>query len=133
MAAPANAARYIVPRAIWVWVNLLQVDVANQSLRPEEDEINKPWRPIPSNLISQSSAYTLRCALVPFCILLSVALRVPEAGIALAIAIYFYHELDGASHWYTKNLCNAAGYASFNAGASMVLRSKSYVFVATAR
>ncbi|KAI0746386.1 UbiA prenyltransferase family-domain-containing protein [Daedaleopsis nitida] len=121
MAAPPHTAHLLLVRIIWIWLHLLQVDVANQSLRPDEDEVNKPWRPIPSSRITRSSARALRWTLLPTCLALSFILRVPMAGGVLCIANLLYHELALDGFWLTKNLCNAVGYACFNAGASRVL------------
>ena len=127
-AASADAVRFIVPRTLWVWMNLLHANVANQCLSLDEDMLNKRWRPIPSKRISQRSAHILRWALVPACVIISFVLRVPVPAAVLAVDIYIHEELNGASHWFTKNLCNAVGYACFNAGASLVCCGRFHEF-----
>ena len=128
VAARGEAIHLIVARTIWVWFNLLQVDVANQSLHPEEDKINKPWRPIPDGRIQQTHARALRWFLLPACLALSVLFRVPAAGAILTVANLCYHELGFDSHWFTKNLCNAVGYSCFNAGSSLVMAGTCSLF-----
>ncbi|KAI0644115.1 UbiA prenyltransferase family [Trametes meyenii] len=113
--------RQVLLRGAWVWLGLLQVDVANQIINPAEDMINKPWRPLPAKRISHKHAFILRWLTPAVWIALSFILHVPAAGIALTISNIFYHELGGAEHWLSKNICNAAGYASFNAGATGIM------------
>ncbi|KAI0690563.1 UbiA prenyltransferase family-domain-containing protein [Cerioporus squamosus] len=127
IAAPTGAPHHILPRIIWIWINLLEINIANQSLDGEEDAMNKPWRPIPSKRISQSTARTLRWTLLPICFALSCAFRVPKACLLLHIGNICYHDFGLASHWATKSLCNALAYAAFNGGASMVMCDKSVV------
>ncbi|EEB93539.1 hypothetical protein MPER_07786 [Moniliophthora perniciosa FA553] len=86
----------------------------------EEDLINKPYRPIPSGLISVESTYTLRWALVPMCLYLSWNYGVLYAGISLTLATLFYNEFGLDSHWHSKSLLNAIGIASWNAGAASI-------------
>ena len=116
---------------VWTWLHLLQICVSNQSLAPDEDALNKSWRPIPSGLISVVYARTLRWILLPLCFSLSVYLEVPGHGISLALAFLAYNELHLNSHWFMRNICCAWGYASFNAGASTIAAGVFYVFNAT--
>ena len=88
---------------------------------PGEDASNKPWRPIPSGLISVGHARALRWVLLPACFFLSVRLKVYWQGISLALAFLAHNELHLHSHWLMRNVCNAWGYASFNAGASAIV------------
>jgi 4-hydroxybenzoate polyprenyltransferase len=107
---------------LWTWLHLLQFCVSNQSLNPEEDVLNKPWRPIPSGIVSVLNARILRWILLPLCLSLSIMMSLEALwqGISLAIAFIAYNELHLHSHWLTRNACNAWGYASFNAGASAI-------------
>ena len=113
----------------WTWIHLLQVCVSNQSMGgEEEDALNKPWRPIPSRLISVTHARTLRWILLPFCLFLSLCLGAHWPSISLALASLAYQELQFDSHALLRNLCSAWGYASFNAGSAMIAAGTSYVF-----
>jgi len=105
---------------LWTWLHLLQFCVSNQSLNPEEDTLNKPWRPIPSGVVSVVNARILRWILLPICLSLSISLEAHWQGISLAIAFIVHNELHLHSHWLLRNACNAWGYASFNAGASAI-------------
>lgn len=106
--------------AVWVWLHLLQFCAANQALSPEEDALNKPYRPIPAGLISIRGARVLRWLLVPVCLALSWALDVIHPGISLAISFIVYNELGLDSYWYTKNFLNAVGLVSWNIGAAKI-------------
>ncbi|RPD75877.1 hypothetical protein L226DRAFT_506546 [Lentinus tigrinus ALCF2SS1-7] len=121
MSAPTEATHHILPRITWIWVNLLDINIANQSLDADEDAMNKPWRPIPSKRISQGTARVLHWFLLPACLVLSYAFQVPMAGLLLHVVNVCYHDLGFSSHWVTKSLCNALAYAAFNGGASKVL------------
>lgn len=106
----------------WIWFNLLQFTVANQSTgkSPEEDALNKPNRPLPAKRISLSSARLLRWLLVPACILLSSIVGGLYGAIGIAVLNALYNEASWAGHWVTKNACNAGFYASFEYGATLV-------------
>ena len=82
--------------------------------------MNKPWRPIPSGIVSVANARILRWILLPLCLSLSISLEAHWQGISLAIAFIVHNELHLHSHWLMRNACNAWGYASFNAGASAI-------------
>src|SRR6266851_4180220 len=112
----------------WTWLHLLQTCVSNQSLDFEEDALNKPWRPVPSGLISVSGARTLRWILLPSCLFLSVYLETHGHSISLALATLVYNELHFHSHGLMRNVCSAWGYASFNAGAAMIATGTLYFF-----
>lgn len=107
---------------IWTWLFLLQFCAANQMFSPEEDAINKPYRPIPAGLISVRIAFILRWTLIPICLVLSVIYDVLYPGLSLTIAFLVYNELHGDSTWYTKNLLNAVGLVSWNVGAATITR-----------
>ena len=113
----------------WTWIHLLQLCISNQSLESEEDALNKPWRPIPSRLISVARARTLRWILLPLCLFVSLRLGAQWPSISLVLATLAYHELQFDSHVILRNLCNAWGYASFNAGAAMIASGTSHVFL----
>ncbi|RDX41979.1 hypothetical protein OH76DRAFT_1489033 [Lentinus brumalis] len=120
-AAPPETMHHIIPRLTWIWVNLLEFNLANQTVDADEDAMNKPWRPIPSKRISQSTARSLRWILLPICFLISCAFRVPLDCLVIHIGNICYHDFGFASHWVGKNLVNGLGLAAFNGGASMIM------------
>ncbi|KAJ7756756.1 UbiA prenyltransferase family-domain-containing protein [Mycena maculata] len=115
---------YRLPHVVfWIWLHLLQFDVSNQTLQPEEDAMNKQDRPLPSKRISLSQAVILRWVLIPMCGALSVCYSVETvyASIALVMLTIIYNELEAHSgHWLVRNTVNAAGFASFEVGATLV-------------
>ena len=102
----------------WVWLYLLQFCVSNQSISPDEDALNKPWRPIPSGRITVSDSRWLRWMLLFACLILSFHHNVIGPAVALTLGIWINNELRLDNHWLTRGICNALGYASFNAGAT---------------
>ncbi|KAJ3760828.1 UbiA prenyltransferase family-domain-containing protein [Lentinula raphanica] len=113
--SPINSSK-LLAALFWTWLHLLQFCVSNQSLHTEEDTLNKPWRPIPSNLILVSTTRQLRWSLLPVCIWLSVYHRITSIGVLLSLAFMAHNEFGFGSHWLLRNACNAWGYAMFNAG-----------------
>lgn len=104
----------------WVGLHLLQFCVSNQCVNPEEDENNKPWRPIPAGHISIAAARRLRWMLPIPCLLLSARLGVVAPGATLILATFVHNDLQLGSIWYLRNALNAVGYGAFNIGATLV-------------
>ncbi|KAI0828274.1 UbiA prenyltransferase family-domain-containing protein [Trametes gibbosa] len=117
-AAPISSTSQLVPRAIWIWIHLLQFCLSNQCLSPAEDASNKPWRPIPSGRITVGSARLLRWTMLVVCLLVSAHYGVVAQSIALALGTLAHNELGMDAAWLPRNVCNAVGYAAFNAGAT---------------
>ncbi|ESK83135.1 hypothetical protein Moror_15019 [Moniliophthora roreri MCA 2997] len=105
---------------VWIWTFLLQFCAANQIYSIDEDLANKPYRPIPSGLISVQFTYVVRWGLVPVCLYLSWVHQVFYAGLSLTLAFIFYNELGLDSYWYSKSLLNAIGIVSWNVGAALI-------------
>ena len=101
-------------------MHLLQFCMSNQCVGLQEDAANKPWRPIPSRRITVAAARHLRWALLAVCLVLSARSGVLLASAGLAFATLAYNELRLDSHWASRHVCNALGYAAFNAGATYV-------------
>ncbi|KAH9017383.1 UbiA prenyltransferase family-domain-containing protein [Lactarius pseudohatsudake] len=131
LASPSTTPDRMLFAMLWTWLHLLQFCVSNQSLDPEEDSSNKPWRPIPSSLISVDNARNLRWMLLPLCISVSVRLEVYWQGMSLALAFLAHNEFGLHSHLFMRNICNAWGYASFNAGAFAIASGQSTVTTRT--
>ncbi|KAI0662475.1 UbiA prenyltransferase family-domain-containing protein [Cubamyces menziesii] len=117
-ASPDDSSAHVGQRALWIWLHLLQFCVSNQRLSPQEDATNKPWRPIPAGRLSMTSATWLRWALLPACLTLSIHYDVVLPSVALALGTLAHNEFGMDSQWLPRNVCNAVGYAAFNAGAT---------------
>jgi len=134
--APLTNIAHLPHTIFWTWFHVLQFDVSNQTLDPEEDEHNKKDRPLPSKRITYRNAVILRWALVPACWTLSAcySLQTMYASMALVALTIIYDELGAhAGHWAVRNLVNALGFVSFEVGASLVAGNNRHYLDNTAR
>ena len=123
VAAPLYSLQRIPHIVLWIWLHILQFDVANQCISPEEDKLNKADRPLAAGRITVRQAVILRWALLPICLLVSLSYSrsVLFASIAMAALTILYNELQvHAAHWSIRNLMNAVGYATFETGATLI-------------
>ncbi|THH21270.1 hypothetical protein EW146_g250 [Bondarzewia mesenterica] len=120
LSAPSTSIDCLLAAIVWTWLGLLQFCVSNQTMNFEEDMSNKPWRPIPSQLIDVPTARMLRWILLPICLVLSIHDDVFWPGVGLSVAFLTHNELDLGSHWFLRSVCNSWGYAMFNAGAANI-------------
>ncbi|KAI0062573.1 hypothetical protein BV25DRAFT_1803812 [Artomyces pyxidatus] len=134
-AAPISGLDRLPHVMFWIWFHLLQFDVSNQSLQPEEDMLNKAYRPIPSGRITLRNAVRLRWLLVPTCWALSALYSTEVLGASMAFITFtiLYNERSGHSgHFLIRNLVNAAGYAAFETGATLIAGGNSHTLDRTA-
>ncbi|EIW74576.1 hypothetical protein CONPUDRAFT_67066 [Coniophora puteana RWD-64-598 SS2] len=89
-------------------------------MNPQEDVLNKPWRPIACGLISLGSARVLRWPVLALCLAYSYILGVFWFSIALVLAFFFNNDLGFDSHWLGRGVWVAYGYAMFDLGAARV-------------
>jgi len=108
---------------------MLQFNVSNQLVDPEEDGKNKSWRPIPAGLISIRDATILRWLITPMCLWLSAShgTYVLVVSVILASLIIWYNELHGHEHWLSKNVMTALGYGLFELGGTLIAGCKSSI------
>ncbi|KAJ6477561.1 hypothetical protein C8R45DRAFT_1054526 [Mycena sanguinolenta] len=107
-----------VPQCLaWTYLNLLQFCVSNQRkpLAITEDAVNTPWRPMPAEW-----------SLLPACLTISWAYDATVPGITLSTIILLHNEFGMDSHWLTRSILNAAGYATFDCGATLIARSDAF-------
>ncbi|ETW81165.1 hypothetical protein HETIRDRAFT_319757 [Heterobasidion irregulare TC 32-1] len=134
-AAPLCGLARLPQSVFWIWLHLLQFDVSNQTLSPEEDEVNKQDRPLPSKRITLRNAIFLRWVLIPACWALSAfySREVLWASMSLVLFTVIYNECSAhAGHWLVRNVVNAAGFASFEAGATLIAGPNSHTLDTTA-
>lgn len=85
--------------------------------------MNKRDRPLPSGRISLAAAVRLCWALDPLCWLLSLCYTIETfwASVVLVALTILYDELGAHSgNYVVRNVVNAAGFAAFEMGATMV-------------
>lgn len=108
----------------WTWINLLAFTIDNQR-QPnavEEDKLNKPWRPLPSNRLSNDMATTLLFVAYPLAIVVGDLLGAPARTIGLLFFGVWYNDFKGAeTNWLIRNFLNACGIMLFNSGALQIL------------
>lgn len=120
-AAPLCDIRHLPGVIFWIWLHLLQFNVSNQLVDPEEDGKNKSFRPIPAGLISVRDATLLRWLLTPACWWLSASYSnyLFTVSFVLSSMILWYNELRGHEHWLSKNAMTALGYSLFELGGTL--------------
>ncbi|TGJ79167.1 hypothetical protein E0Z10_g9598 [Xylaria hypoxylon] len=119
MALPTRLLRVV----LWIWLQLLVLDLANQRLPDSiaEDIINKPWRPITSDRITAEGARRLLIASIAITLAASSYLGVTSETLLLFMFNWMYNDLGLAnSHWLLRNLMNALGITTIGAGATRV-------------
>lgn len=121
-AAPNLKLSYMPEAVIWLWLHLLQFNVSNQTMDPEEDQVNKRDRPLPSGRISFQAAQILRWTLVPICLLYSLlySVEVFYSSVVMIASTLIYNELGAHGQWLTRNLLNGLGVAAFELGTTLV-------------
>ena len=110
--------------AVWTWSNLFMEVIANQRLPVSvlEDSINKPWRPIPANRISQEESRCLLLRAIPVTVLLSWYLGVARECVAGIMFIWMYNDLGGSGEgWFTRNVLNAIALCTWYAAATAII------------
>lgn len=113
---------YLLTTVLWIWLILLTFCVSNQASTQSliEDQVNKPWRPIPSSRISVKQARILRWILVFVSLLVSAYLGNLVSATIFLLADLVYNDFGFSTWWFTKSLLNAVGYAGFQHGAVAV-------------
>nr|WBQ21649.1 hypothetical protein [Stachybotrys sp.] len=77
--------------------SLLLFDLANQYSPEsvEEDRINKPWRPIPSGLVTREQTRKAMLFVAPAALGLNYVLGVWNEGLLVQVLSYYYNDLNG--------------------------------------
>ena len=121
-AAPLSSPIRLIDTTFWIWLHLLQFNVANQVKAPNEDRVNKPFRPIPAGRITVHNATILRWALVPICLVYSTLYSPQLTWISLTILCLttWYNEHNGDRESFSKNLLTAIMYVLSELGGTLV-------------
>ena len=108
---------------LWIWMNLLPFAINNQR-QPEaiqEDALNKPWRTMPSQRLSQKAAKNLMLVFYLIAIIISFYLGNILQCLALVLLGHWYNDLRGAdANYFIRNFINACGFICFFSGALQV-------------
>ena len=98
------------------WLNLLIFDISNQRLPAAilEDRFNKPWRPLPSALITRTEADNLLLLAIPIVLAISYSLGLLRASIFLIALSWMNNDLGGGEEYWTRHALLAAAFAVYN-------------------
>lgn len=109
---------------VWIWLNLLVFDLANQRLPQSilEDSINKPWRALPSRRITSHEARQLLLAVLPLVLLVVYNwFGGVDETVTMMILTWMYNDLGGADeNMLVRNGINALGYMCYISGATKI-------------
>lgn len=125
--APLHSASRLLLGLLWIWMHQFMCNVSNQAHGEAEDAVNKPWRPLPAGRITQAQAVVLRWVVVSLCTWCSAMYGpgVVLSSMGLFVTTYLYDEMGLAGHHIGKNLCNIAGYTTFEIGATKTMGASS--------
>lgn len=108
---------------LWIWMNLLPFTINNQK-DPDamkEDEMNKPWRTLPSRRMTPRQAERLMLVLYPLAVGLSLRAGGVRQSVGLVVLGIWYNNFAGGdTNLFVRNLINAGGYVCFTSGAMEV-------------
>ncbi|VDB92140.1 unnamed protein product [Peniophora sp. CBMAI 1063] len=119
-AAPHTTPVYFARSIAWTFLQLLYFCIANQVFDPEEDALNKPWRPIPAGRITVRSANILRAAILPVCVALSWYWGVLPQCLVMILLGSAYNDFNIGAHWAPRHASVAVMYGALNSGAAHV-------------
>ncbi|MER7500920.1 UbiA family prenyltransferase [Nonomuraea pusilla] len=108
----AELPRVLAEALVYFWLFLCVHTLSNQATGVSEDQVNKPWRPIPSGLMTVRGAW-VRCGLAIAAFLLVGAAVGATTWTVLWLAMVglrTYRSL--IRHWYVKNPAIVVGAAA---------------------
>lgn len=103
------------------WYNVLNFDLANQRSDEsvKEDQINKPWRPIPSGRVTREQTRRSMLVTVPVALALNYSLGVWKEGVFIQILTWLYNDLKGGDE-VVRDLIISIAYGFFNHGSLQI-------------
>lgn len=112
------------PRALtWLWAVLMVFDINNQNSPAsiEEDQINKPSRPIASGRIHPTEASWLLQGIILLSLGLGYVTGVMQETVALFALYWAYDNQSGNENWFMRNLLAAGGYIFYALGSLTIV------------
>lgn len=126
--SPPSLASILTILPFILFYNILHLSIfsaSNQRLSASEDALNKPYRPIPSGLITSPQMTTLLFFLIPCALGHAYLLSTPEETALLIALTWMYNDLNGNTGFIRRSLLNAIAYGLCNSGALRVALSLS--------
>ncbi|KZV62338.1 hypothetical protein PENSPDRAFT_618041 [Peniophora sp. CONT] len=117
-AAPHTTPLYFSRGVCWTFLQILYFCIANQVFDPEEDALNKPWRPIPAGRISVRGANILRAVILPVSTVYSWYCGTLPQCFAMTILGSAYNDFNLGAHWAPRHASVALMYGALNSGAA---------------
>ncbi|KAE9396857.1 hypothetical protein BT96DRAFT_824146 [Gymnopus androsaceus JB14] len=120
--APLQSIAQLPATVVWIWIHLLQFNLANQLISVEEDRRNKPDRPLPSGRVSLPTVLAFRWILVPACFGFSAlfSFQVVCSSVVFVALTVLYNECGGHAYWATRDFLNGLGFSAFEWGACLI-------------
>lgn len=112
---------------IFNWVNVLVFDLANQRL-PEsrlEDQLNKPWRPLPTNKVCPETMRRLMLLAIPAVLAISALLGVSTESSFVLLLTWLYNDLHGGDEVF-RDVIIAVGYGLYLASSLRIAIGPDY-------
>ncbi|KAK3503315.1 UbiA prenyltransferase family-domain-containing protein [Neurospora crassa] len=95
---------------------LVNLDNQREPASVIEDSINKPWRPIPSGMITPDQTRRLLLCLVPIYMALGYALGVWNIALLIVIAVFIYNDLGGSDELVVRDIVLGISYIIYQMG-----------------
>ncbi|PYH97895.1 hypothetical protein BO71DRAFT_406542 [Aspergillus ellipticus CBS 707.79] len=108
---------------LWNWLNLLVFNLSNQRYPSSvaEDQINRPWRPLPAGRISIIQTRHLLLLAIPVVFGLTVYLGAWEETALLYIFNWVYNDIGGGDDGYIlRNVLLALAFSQYHKGSLRV-------------
>lgn len=109
------------------WANVFVFDLANQRLPVSrlEDQLNKPWRPLPTKKTSPETTRRLMLAVIPTTLGLSSLLGVATESSFIMLLTWLYNDLHGGDE-IIRDPIIALGYGLYLSGSLRVAIGPDY-------
>ncbi|RAL06170.1 UbiA family prenyltransferase [Aspergillus ibericus CBS 121593] len=107
------------------WATVLIFDLANQRLTESilEDQLNKPWRPLPTRRISATQTRRLLLGAIPTVLALNYTLGVWHETTPILLLTWLYNDLKGGDEIIRDGII-AIAYGLYNTGSLRIACGK---------